>query len=318
MTLYELKLVYTHEAALLGDYQNMSKTYLANKYCDEEEALWATGDEEHDIMRSRYLSALMLKYWSKVVNWKTNEAASLNYDDNDYASMLYQALWVAFYYKQWRYEWKAKVEKGKFMSWVLDERGERIENPYYYLRDENAVDKIINRCCLSIRGKEYQKMNKHVRKANVLLYSIDAQKEDYGDAALESASATTVDRIDGTSDLIQQYLNRKKWVEAFVVDSILQDNAFKYKKKKYAGVDEDGTPLSTIVEVPSFDQRSLAKYIREADTNILSRFCSRYQVVDSESAIEKIKSLKPSTINTYIKKTLTEIKETPSLLNCIK
>lgn len=317
MTLYELKQVYAHEAALLGDYELMPETYLANKYCDEEEALWETGDEEHEVMRGRYLSALMVKYWSKAIKWKTTEAASLNYDDNDYASMLYSALWVAFYYKQWRYEWKAKVEKGKFISWILDDNGEKIPNPYYYQRDPKAVDKIINRCCMSIRGKEYQKMNKQVRKANVLLYSIDTQQSDYGDSALEATGATTFDTIDGTADLIHQYLERDKWIEAFVVDSIIQENPFKLEKT-HRKIIEDDAEKDIVVKLPAFDQRALAKYMREVDSDSLLKFCDKYEIIDSGNFISRIKGLKPTAINSYIKKTLTEIKHDEKLLSCIK
>lgn len=321
MTLNELKRTYMQEASTLGDYESMSKTYLANKYCDEEEAMWASSGDEarmHDVMRGKYLAALMVRYWSKVMAWKTNEAASLNQGDEEYASMLYNALWVAFYYRQWRYEWKAKVRHGKFEEWVLDEKGEKIPNPYYYLRDDTAVDKIIKRCCISVRGKEYQAANKDVRRANVLLYSIDAQKQEFGDTAMRFIGAYKEEESDGVKDLVNAYIKRNKWVEALIVDSIVQENPFKIKKEKRTIFTEENGYENQVFDQLTFDQRALAKHLREIDAESLKNFCCKYDILDEVKVKEAVKKLKPTTINTFIKKTLTEIKHDEKLLSCIK
>lgn len=317
MTLYELNLYYKKEAALIGDYNNMSVTYLANKYCDEEEAVDDI-DGTHEHLRSCYLAALMVKYWSKVIKWKTVEAASLNYPDEEYATMLYKALWVAFYYRQWRYEWKADVKNGKFISWKLDENGDKIYNPYYWKRDGTAVDKIIKRCCISIRGKEYQAMNKNVRKANVLLYSLDVQKEELGDSAMADAGAFTEESIGGIPDLINLYLSRNKLVEALVVDSIITENPFKLKKEKRDCMIAEGDVRKANVQIPVFDSRALADYLNSIDTNSLKAFCSRYKILNQDNFISEMKNMKRTTINRYIKKTLTEIRQDPKLLSCIE
>ena len=326
MTLYEIQKNYTQEASLLGDYQNMSKTYLANQYCDCEEAMWAANDKsEHDFydaMRGRYLSALMLRYWYKAVNWKNGDASSLNYSDEDYANMLYMSLWVAFYYKQWRYEYKAEVKDGKFIDWKYDEEGNRIPNPYYYVNDDTAVDKIINRCCMSWRGREYQKMNKDVRKANVLLYSLDAQQENVGDCALESCGCFSEPEIrDGTRDIVDLYLKRNDYIEALVIDGIVHNDVFKVEKniKDNIYYDEDGNEQKNEVTINHsiFDKRKLAKHLRELTDNDLTVFCERYDIIDKEPLMSKFKKLTGTKINQYIDKTLIEIKQNKEMLSCL-
>ena len=50
---------FVNAASGLGDYQAISKTDLANGYCDADEA-------NDEIKRSQYFAALMLRYWYKI------------------------------------------------------------------------------------------------------------------------------------------------------------------------------------------------------------------------------------------------------------
>lgn len=324
MTEYELQKTYLNEASKLGDYASMSKTYLANKYCDEEEAMWeaeAVGNEyaakDHEALRSQYLSALMLRYWAKVRKWKES-AKSLSYTDGDYVDMLYHSLWVAFYYKAWRYEYKAVVKHGKFIEWELDENGEKIPNNYYYLKDNSAVDKIINRCCLSMKGRKYQQENTDNRKINVNKYSTDSRQQQIGDKALLDCGCYTLDHpISGVEEIINMYLKRDKLVEALIVDSIICSNPFKTKKIKKSVMNYDeNKEEKIIIEKKEFNKRELSKYLRELPEEYLMSFCDKYNV-DKKKATKTLKALTPNLFGTYINKTLIEIKETPKMLECL-
>lgn len=324
MDIHELHTTYLNEAIKLGDYESMSKTYLANKYCDEEEAMWdaeAVGNEyaakEHEALRSQYLSALMLRYWGKVYKWK-EEAKSLSYTDGDYVDMLYHSLWVAFYYKAWRYEYEAVVRKGKFLEWKLDENGQKIPNDYYYLKDEKAVDKIINRCCMSMKGRKYQHENTDNRKVNVNKYSIDSKQQDIGDKALLDCGCYTSDNpVSGVDEIINMYLKRDRLVEALIVDSIIYSNPFKTKRTKKIVMNHDEhIEEKVIVEKQEFSKRDLSKYLRTLPEEDLAVFCARY-AVDKEKITKKLNSLDPNLFGTYIDKTLIEIKETPKMLQCL-
>ena len=78
----------------LGNFQSLSKTQLANGYCD--------ADESQDyVKRDQYYSALMLRYWFKIYEWNKTSASS-RLEIEDYTSWLAESLNVAFKYRSWR------------------------------------------------------------------------------------------------------------------------------------------------------------------------------------------------------------------------
>lgn len=332
MTLDEIQQGLHREASLLGDYQNMSKTYLANKYCDAEEAMWLAqenGDvkeaKHQDSLRSKYLSALMLRYWFKIFKWKV-DSVSLRLEDSDYISWLSKALWVAFYYKLWRYEYKAKVQFGKFIEWELDKNGNKIPNKYYYKNDDTAVDKIINQCCFSIRGREYQYANKDKRKCNTQTYSLDASVDENGDCALDYAGAYTVDKsyLSGSEEIIDMFIKKDKIIEAIIVDGIINYDTFNEKKSKESIIvydtDAGEKKEETITKVTSeFNPKKLVRYLNMIDQTFIQGFCSNHSIEEGKSLIvfDKLKKMSNSKLYKYIEKTLIEIKQTPELLECL-
>lgn len=298
MDIKEIQQSYKNCAARLGDYQLMSKTELANGYCDAEEA----GDEEK---RSQYYSALMLRYWYKIFRWQ-QDSASLHLDLTDFIQWLEDAFYVVFYYKEWRYKYKAIVKEGKFIDWKLDANGERIPNPYYWETDPNAPDKIINRCCFSIRGKYYQFNNKDKRRVNINNISIDKEVDENGSSALDYLGCVEDPSIcDGTKDIIESFIKQNKLIEAIIVDSIVNGDAFK-ARKDHSGDD--------------FDMRKLVKYLNNINQKYIKDiFAKNYGIKDIQQdiLIDKLEKTSNTNLYKYIKKTLIEIKETPDLLSCI-
>lgn len=285
-------------ASKLEDYELMSKTELANGYCDAQEA----GDED---LRSAYYSALMLRYWYKIFKWQ-QDSASLHLELSDFVDWLQDAFYVVFYYKEWRYEYKAEVKEGNFLGWKLDKEGNKIPNPYYWRTDPNAPDKIINRCCFSIRGKYYQFNNKDKRKANVTNMSIEKEVDENGDSALDYLGCVDENGfIDGTKDIITMLISKNKLVEAVVVDGIVNGDSFKTTKLDMAG---------------AFDMRKLVKYLNNMNQKYIREiFAKQYGLKASqqEELILKMEKLSNISLYKYIKKTLIEIKENPDLLSCL-
>lgn len=332
MTLNEIQQNFHKEASILGDYKNMSKTFLANGYCDAEEAMWEAQENGNikeakfqNSLRSGYLAALILRYWFKIFKWKV-DSVSLRLEDADYVAWLSKALWVAFYYKQWRYEYKAKVQFGKFIEWELDENGDKIPNKYYYKNDDNAVDKIINQCCFSIRGREYQYANKDKRRCNNQIYSLDASVDENGDCALEYAGAYTVDKAYGTGceEVIDLFIKKDKIIEAIIVDGIINWDTFKETRAKdsiiYCDRETGEEYEEEITKVSSeFNPRKLVKYLNEIDQNFIKGFCDNHSIGEAKSLLvfDKLKKMSNSKLYKYIEKTLIEIKQTPELLECL-
>lgn len=332
MNLREMQVSFINDARQLDDYQLMSKTELANGYCDAEEAeirAKAQGDKinerKYSNLRSAYYSALILRYWYKIFDWSQN-SASLNLELTDFVDWLSHSLYVAFYYRTWRYEYKAVVKHGKFIEWKLDKDGNKIPNPYYYVNDINAPDKIINRCCGSMRGRVYQYYNKDKRKAEVQTYSLDQMVETSGDGALVYGNVYSEDKLDDNiSSLIIELLNRNEGLEALIIDGIANFDSYKEKKQvKYETEIDAESGEETKVKydqvTTQFDARKLVKHLNLINEDFMKYFCQTYSVEESKglALYEKLKNTNNTKLYKCIKKTLMEIRETPELLSFIQ
>ena len=334
MTIKEIQKIYQDEASFLGDYQSMSKTELANGYCDARHASWdaeARGDlverDNQETIRSAYFAALMLRYWFKIWEWIKN-SKSLRLEETDFIDWLADGLWVAFYYETWRYEYKATVKDGKFVDWQYDENGEKIPNPYYWKIDENAPDKMINRCCASIRGKYYQYYNKDKRKAGVQTYSLDALIDEDGDYAVQWTGCMTEDNhIHNTSyyALVNAFYSKNELLEGLVIDGMVNGDSFKQETKTEITqvwdeeaneyVDEEVERTSSI-----FDPRKLVKHLSHLDQNYIYEFCHIYDLPISAGDLIYNKLKKTPNVKLYklIEKVQLEVQNDESLKSLVR
>ena len=334
MTVNEMQIAFRNDAEKLGDYQSMTKTYLANGYCDaDENAIKAkdNGDfdqaEEYERLRSAYYSALMLRYWYKIFEWQKN-SFTLNLEPTDFVDWLSDSLYVAFYYRMWRYEYQAVVREGKFIEYKLDADGNKILNNYYYKIDPNAPDKVINRCCGSMRGRVFQFHNKDKRKADTQTYSLDLMLEEDGDYALNYTGAYVEDNrqyLDGAYSLVQMFLEKGESLEALIVDSIAYYDTYKTSKEinKIKDIDpETGNEIERKETrlINSFDSRKLVKHLNTIGEDFIYSFCNTYSVHNNigTKIIKTLKELSNIKLYKVIEKTLEEIKQSPELLSCIR
>jgi len=336
MTVREQQIAFIRDASALGDYQLMTKTELANGYCDADEAsqrATAAGnisDASHfEILRSAYFSALMLRYWYKIFEWQKN-SSTLNLELSEFVDWLHDSLYVAFYYRTWRYELEAIVKEGHFIEYKLDKEGNTIPNPYYWLVDVNAPDKIINRCCGSMRGRVFQYHNKDKRKANTQTYSLDSMLEADGDYAAMLAGSYTDDEgmksQDSAYTLVQTLLRRGEILEALIIESIAYHDSFKDEKvtKTATDIDEETGEEFEYKYIyteasAKFDQRKLVRYLTSIGEDFIRNFCETYEVNESVGShlLNRLKSLNNAKLYRAIEKTLEEIRQSPELLQCL-
>lgn len=333
MELKDIQNSFKLEAAGLGDYNLMTKTDLANGYCDAEEAAIvarAAGDttlaDQLEKKRSEYYAALMLRYWYKIFEWIRN-SSSLQLDPCEFVSWLSDSLYVAFYYRMWRYEYEAIVKHGKFESWKYDENGDRIPNQYYWELDPNAPDKIINRCCASMRGRVYQYHNKDKRRTDIQASSLDSMIDESGDSAIESCgcyNGVDIHIESGTYALVSEFLKRDQGIEALIIDGIANYKTYKAHKErtKIKVRDEETNELleKTIkVSVAEFDARSLVRHLAGISQKFMRQFSETYSISTeaADNIYGKLKGMSNPKLYKCIKKTLIEVKETPKLLSCL-
>ena len=132
---------FVRSAEQLGDYQAMSKTELANGYCDADEVNDPT-------KRDQYFSALMLRYWFKVKEFaEHSQFARLELDD--FVSWVSESLMVAFKYRRWR-------------------------DPSHPLsKDPDGPQKVFNQALFSTQKRWLNHFNKIKRRVNYVAESID-------------------------------------------------------------------------------------------------------------------------------------------------
>lgn len=316
MNIKELQKSYQQDASILGDYQAMSKTELANGYCDAEE-------NNDEILRSAYASALMIRYWYKIWEWREN-SKSLNLYDTDFVDWLVDSLHIALTYKIWRYEFKPEIslkDNGKFLGWKLDENGNKIPNPYYYKVDPDAPDKIINRCCFSTRGREYQYHNKDVRKSNTQTLSLDSLIDEDGDYAVAWTGCVVKSDSkynDNVYNIISDLVSNDKLLECLVVDGIAHWDAFKVYKKEMFEINESGEEENFEIKKLKFDNRKLVKHLTHIDKEFIVDFCNTYDI-NKTLGNELYYKLKLETKNKglykLIEKTKADLLDNPNLLN---
>lgn len=337
MDLNELSAAFKLDASKLGEYWNIDKTTLANGYCDADEAFIAAKKTDNNkemnkqkALKSAYYSALMVRYWHKIFDWMQN-SSSLNLPADEFVTWLSDSLYVAFYYRFWRYEYKAEVKEGVFIDWRYDDNGNKIENPYYYVKDPTAVDKIINRCCGSMRGRVYQFHNKDKRRINVQSMSIEQMMEDAGDGFIDDVITNddnfyedNPSTFQGAHQLVLTFLNRGEGIEALIVDGIANRDSFKESIDQEIDTRYDEETGEAYTEerktiTQTFNERKLVHHLNSINESFMRRFCEEYAIekATGDAILDKLQTLSNYKLYNYVKKTLLEIKNKPDLLNCL-
>lgn len=249
-------------------YEKLDETELANGYCD---AL----DNGDNLKKNQYYAALMLRYWYKIFKYKES-CKSTRLEDVDYIDWLSDALDIAFQYRDWK----------------------NPEKPIF--KDPKAVDKIINRCCFSVRGLYYQEFNKDKRKINYLTTSIEDQKEKFGNAS-ESNVGVYDNNVSLVNSLIDLYLKENKVLEAIIIDNISNQDSYKEERDSYyteevALGDEDKESPKLIKTKNykykySFDKRKLIRNLTHLNDKYFSYFKNNYLYEYNLKKLEEVKEL---------------------------
>lgn len=282
----ETYMSYVHCASALGNYQSISKTDLANGYVDAEES----GD---DVGRSRYISALMLRYWYKIFEWAKD--VNLKLDLDDYASWLYEAIQLACQYKRWR-------------------------NPSDKLyNDPNGPDKVFNTWFTTVRLRHYDIINTDKRRINYYAYSMEESIEIHGDAADALNMVDSLAKYDDIKDIIQSYINSGKILEAAVLNSIINENVFdeSHKTVKTDELDSHRHRITYDVYQRAFNIDKLiasVKMMGKRDNAI--EFEARYDIShdDMTTFQSKVKRLTKSSIRELIESAMEQLRKDDGIL----
>lgn len=225
-------------------------TELINGYCAAKDA----GDETK---KSQFMSALFIRYWHMAVYlYKQSLSTRLEFDD--ILSWMYDAFEKAAYYRSWQ-----------------DANKEVSKSP-------KGAEKCINQCITSIRQYWYKNFNQDNRKANFTASSLDVSvpsaDDESGTAVVDTLTDSSDDvTIDGGRELIRGMFDSGRYLEALVLDGILNHECFTdVKGESCVSVDSDGNEFSYRKHSSAFSGTKLRKHLRELNDAVIDDLASSY------------------------------------------
>jgi len=281
-------------------FEKLDENILVKEYCNALD----NGDE---IKRNQYYAALMLRYWYKIYKYKES-CKFARLEDIDFIDWLREALEIAFKYRSWE-------DKGKSIH-----------------KDPKAIDKIINRCCFSVRGLYFQELNKDKRKVNYLCDSIEGNNEKYGDAAYSDYSHVE-GRTNLVDELIEDSIGQHKFLDAIILDTIAYQDSFKENKESFytedislslkeedeeesdedaEGEESENKLVKSYKYKYEFDKNKLLRNVNNLNNSYIRYFKDRYLLgEDNEelnNVILQLKDKKTIKLSKYIDNLLLNLK----------
>lgn len=280
---------YIRSAEGLGDYKSMTKTELANGYCD--------ADDAHDeVKKNQYFSALMVRYWFKVYDFSRNSEFT-RLELEDYASWVSEALAIGLKYRRWR-------------------------DPSHPLsKDPDAPDKVFNRALFSTRKRWFMYLNKNKRKINFVADSIERQIEIFEDAAdVLTEHVTDIGVKSASYSIVQTYINNDKLLEALIIDAIAHQDTFNQKLNGIKKV-QDGEGTHEVRQYShELNGRKIIKLLNEMDRGYIEYLESTYRINKDKltNLIVEISKIPNFKLYKYIESTISSMRNNKALIELLQ
>ena len=180
----DYKNIYLNAVESIPEWKKLSQIELAEKYLEKGPNSEA------------YLSALILKFWSIIERTVYRDRG------------LFDELEA--------YDWFINA----LLYIIKDTPWKDPESSVY--KDPKAIEKILNTCISCDRANWFQASNRHKRKANHGIGSLDALKESYSDSFTSEELITEMD-VSTYKDLVIYYFKRQQYLMALMIDVIVND-----------------------------------------------------------------------------------------------
>lgn len=266
---------------LAKPYESYSIDELADAYCEAV-------DTKNEPLKDIYISALILRFWYTIDKmYKANTVAPcLEYED--FFEWLYEAIEYACKYRGWQ-----DPTKNLNAQQCINKCIETIKlQKYYDLRLDKR--KIVNHCC-SIEtplGGEGDNAGKTIGD----MLEAEEYVDDYS--------------TDDVIDLVQDYINRNKIIEAILIDSIAFNDAQKHFKKTIKTQNELGEPVKYVEYSSEFWPYKLIQIVSKLPVTYKNYFMSRYNISEEKltAILDVIDKANNQKLYKYLYKTLAELK----------
>ena len=255
---------------------------MLDRYCIAKD----TNDEHR---KNLYISGLMLRFWYTISRLQARSPIpGLEY--NDFMDWLYEAIEYACKYRAW-------------------------QDPTKKVNAQQAI----NQCIETIRVQKYYDFNLQKNKVNQMAFSLDTEFNDEGESTLldtlvdKDAETTREYQEDAEAAyaLVQTCINKKKLIEAIILDTIAFNDVQKVHKKVVKGVDAEGNSTKYTQISSEFWPFRCVQILSNLPTNYASYFKRHYQVVEPEleAAISAIRAANNQKLYRYLTKTLNGAKD---------
>lgn len=263
-------------------YESYSIDELANAYCE-------AADNGNETLKNIYISALILRFWSKIDKmYKSNTVAPcLEYED--FYEWLYEAVEYACKYRGWK-------------------------DPTKNLNAQQCI----NKCIETIKLQKYYNLRLDKNKTVNYCTSIDAPiyGGDGEDAAktlgdiLESEEVVDDYSTNDVKMLVQSYLNNNKIIEAIIIDAIAFNDVQKHFKKVIKTTNADGETIRYTEHSSEFWPYRLVQIVSKLPSTYKKDFLTRYRISEEKltAVLDTINKATNQKIYKYLSKTLDDLK----------
>lgn len=279
---------YEQDANYINDWKKMTKTQLANLYCDYDE-------NGNTAMANHCFSGLMCKYWY-MIPYLYNKNKNLKLDIEEYHSWIVESLMIGLKYRRWR------------------------DSNFAISKDVNGAEKVFNQCITSTRQRYYKYINQDKRKINLSTLSLDTPYQELnletssniegGDSQLDSLideNANNWEKNQNCIEIVNHYLSKGDIISAIIIDGICFQDSWSsgYTNKN---VDDH---IERVRET-YFSISYLTRYLKEINSASFKKYFNKtYKLSKKEDLNEVVSKLSESqnrTIHKYINKTLEKLR----------
>ena len=266
---------------LAKPYESYTIDELADAYCDAVDTNNAT-------LKDTYISALILRFWSKIDKmYKSNTVAPcLEYED--FFWWLYEAIEYACKYRGW-------------------------QDPTKKLNAQQCI----NKCIDTIKLQKYYDLRLDKKKAVNYCTSMDTPLNGDGEDGaktigdmLESEEYIEDHSSDDVMMLVQSYINNNKIIEAILIDAIAFNDVQKHFKKVVKTKNASGEDIKYTEHSSEFWPYKLVQIISKLPDAYKKTFMERYRISEEklDSVLEVIDHSNNQKIYRWLDRTLSDLK----------
>jgi hypothetical protein len=261
---------------------------MADGYC-------VAKDTNNERDKNMYVAGLMLRFWYQINKLKVRSPIQ-GLDYMDFMGWLFEAIEYACKYRKW-------------------------QNP----ANKVNAQQCINQCVETIRVQKYYDLNLQKNKVNVNTYSLDsvAPNEEDAPSLLETLvdedseyRANYIESSYAAYSLVQHCIDKKKIVEAIILDTIAFNDVQKVTKKTVKSVDSMGNPVKYTQRSSEFWPFRCVQILSNLPEDYSKYFHKHYKVVEAEfeAALSTIRNANNQKLYRYLSKTLESAKKVYSFV----